>query len=68
MTSAAACATCWVMISIATGLTEHGQGDKFKLGALAVSFFFVSSPTSLFVGHVYAGRLFKYRLLGMNFD
>lgn len=43
MTSAFACSTCWVIISIATGLSEHGKGDKFKLGALAVSFFFVSS-------------------------
>lgn len=45
MTSAFACSTCWVVISIATGLSEHNKGDKFKLGALAVSFFFVSPAT-----------------------
>ena len=41
MTSAFACSTCWIMISIATGLSEHDLGNKFKLGALAVSFFFI---------------------------
>lgn len=40
MSSAAGCATCWIVISIAIGLQEHGTGDSFKLGALAVSGFF----------------------------
>lgn len=41
MTSALACSICWIVIAIATGLTEHGVGDSFKLGAVAVSFFFI---------------------------
>jgi MFS family permease len=41
MTSAFACSTCWVVISIATGLSETGKGDTYKLGIVAVSFFFV---------------------------
>lgn len=41
MVSATACATCWTIIAIATGLTETGRGDSVKLGILAVSFFFV---------------------------
>ncbi|KAF2117652.1 sugar transporter STL1 [Lophiotrema nucula] len=40
MVSAAACSFCWIMISIALGVTEHG-GDSYKLGIVAVSFFFV---------------------------
>ncbi|KAF2021502.1 sugar transporter STL1 [Aaosphaeria arxii CBS 175.79] len=40
MTSAAACSICWIVISIALGLSEHG-GDEYKLGIVAVSFFFV---------------------------
>ncbi|KAF2262282.1 sugar transporter STL1, partial [Lojkania enalia] len=39
MTSAAACSTCWIVISIALGLSEKG-GDEYKLGIVAVSFFF----------------------------
>ncbi|KAI0125196.1 general substrate transporter [Xylariales sp. AK1849] len=41
MTSAAACATCWAVIAISLGLSENGKGDPFKLGIVAVSFFFV---------------------------
>ncbi|KID83854.1 General substrate transporter [Metarhizium guizhouense ARSEF 977] len=41
MTSAAGCALCWLIISIALGLSEAGRGDSFKLGVVAVSFFFV---------------------------
>ncbi|OAQ72887.1 sugar transporter STL1 [Pochonia chlamydosporia 170] len=40
MTSAAACSLCWIIIAIALGLSETGRGDSFKLGAVAVSFFF----------------------------
>jgi Na+/melibiose symporter-like transporter len=40
MWSAAACSICWVVIAIALGLTEAG-GDEYKLGIVAVSFFFV---------------------------
>ncbi|KAG6359708.1 hypothetical protein INS49_010760 [Diaporthe citri] len=41
MVSAAACSTCWTIIAIATGLTETGRGDSYRLGIVAVSFFFV---------------------------
>ncbi|ETI22302.1 hypothetical protein G647_06376 [Cladophialophora carrionii CBS 160.54] len=41
MTSAAACCTCWTIITIALGLSETGKGDAYKLGALATTFFFV---------------------------
>lgn len=41
MTSAAACCMCWTIIAIALGLSENGHGDTYKLGAVAVSFFFV---------------------------
>jgi hypothetical protein len=41
MTSAAACSICWTIIAIALGLSEKGQGDTYKLGALATTFFFV---------------------------
>ncbi|EXJ58730.1 hypothetical protein A1O7_06159 [Cladophialophora yegresii CBS 114405] len=41
MTSAAACCTCWTIISIALGLSETGKGDTYALGALATTFFFV---------------------------
>ncbi|ORY08947.1 hexose carrier protein [Clohesyomyces aquaticus] len=40
MCSAAACSMCWIVISIALGLSAHG-GDQYKLGIVAVSFFFV---------------------------
>ena len=40
MCSAAACSICWVVIAIALGLSAHG-GDEYKLGIVAVSFFFV---------------------------
>lgn len=39
MCSAAACSICWIVIAIATGLTEKG-GDSFVLGSVAVAFFF----------------------------
>jgi hypothetical protein len=41
MVSAAGCSMCWTIIAIATGLTENGIGDSYKLGIVAVSFFFV---------------------------
>jgi MFS family permease len=40
MVSAAACSFCWIMITIALGLSAHGA-DSYKMGILAVSFFFV---------------------------
>lgn len=40
MTSAGACSICWVVIAIALGLSDNG-GDSYKLGIVAVSFFFV---------------------------
>lgn len=40
MASAAACSTCWIVIAIALGLSANG-GDSYKLGIVAVSFFFV---------------------------
>ncbi|KAK5942210.1 hypothetical protein PMZ80_006165 [Knufia obscura] len=41
MTSATACAICWMVIAIVLGLSENGKGDPYKLGIVAVSFFFV---------------------------
>lgn len=41
MTSATACGICWMVIAIALGLSENGRGDSYKLGIIAVSFFFV---------------------------
>jgi hypothetical protein len=40
MVSAAACSTCWIVIAIALGMSANG-GDQYKLGIVAVSFFFV---------------------------
>ncbi|KAF2488787.1 sugar transporter STL1 [Lophium mytilinum] len=40
MVSAAACSTCWIIIAIALGISAHG-GNSYKLGIVAVSFFFV---------------------------
>ena len=42
MTSALACSLCWVVIAIALSISDTGRGDKYKLGIVAVSFFFVS--------------------------
>lgn len=41
MCSAAACSTCWVVITITLSISDTGRGDKYKLGIVAVSFFFV---------------------------
>lgn len=41
MVSSAACATCWTVIALVLGLSENGLGDSYKLGIVAVSFFFV---------------------------
>lgn len=41
MTSATACAICWMVIAISMGLSENGKGNPYKLGIVAVSFFFV---------------------------
>ncbi|KAJ4378406.1 hypothetical protein N0V86_006109 [Didymella sp. IMI 355093] len=40
MCSAAACSICWIVIAAAQGQTEAG-GDSYKLGIVAVSFFFL---------------------------
>ncbi|KAJ4347560.1 hypothetical protein N0V95_005297 [Ascochyta clinopodiicola] len=40
MYSAAACSICWIVIAAAQGQTEAG-GDSYKLGIVAVSFFFI---------------------------
>ena len=40
MVSAAACSTCWIVIAIALGISANG-GNEYKLGIVAVSFFFV---------------------------
>ncbi|KAJ9193238.1 hypothetical protein DTO164E3_6844 [Paecilomyces variotii] len=41
MCSAAACCMCWVIIAICLAISDSGQGDPYKLGIVAVSFFFV---------------------------
>ena len=41
MTSAAACSLCWVVIAIVLAISDTGRGDEYKLGIVAVSFFFV---------------------------
>lgn len=41
MTSATACAICWLVIATVLGLSQNGQGDSYKLGIVAVTFFFV---------------------------
>lgn len=41
MYSAAACCTCWVVIAIVLAISDTGRGDSYKLGIVAVSFFFV---------------------------
>lgn len=40
MVSAAACSTCWIVIAISLGISANG-GNEYKLGIVAVSFFFV---------------------------
>lgn len=41
MTSAAGCAMCWTIIAIALGLSHNGLADSYRMGAVAVTFFFV---------------------------
>ncbi|KAG0652492.1 Sugar transporter STL1 [Hyphodiscus hymeniophilus] len=41
MTSAAACSTCWIIITIVLALTESDPGNSYNYGAVAVTFFFV---------------------------
>ncbi|KAI9810486.1 MAG: hypothetical protein M1827_006262 [Pycnora praestabilis] len=41
MTSAAACSTCWIVIAIVLSISDTGRGNSYKLGIVAVSFFFV---------------------------
>ncbi len=41
MVSAGACATCWVVITIVLSISDRGLGDSYKLGIVAVSFFFI---------------------------
>lgn len=40
MSSAAACSICWIVIAISQARVQMG-GDSYKLGIVAVSFFFV---------------------------
>ncbi|KAK2841583.1 hypothetical protein FQN49_006116 [Arthroderma sp. PD_2] len=40
MTSSLACSICFIAITISLSLSENGHGDKYKLGIVAVSFFF----------------------------
>lgn len=41
MTSAAACSTCWIIITIVLALTASDPGNSYNYGAVAVTFFFV---------------------------
>lgn len=41
MTSAAACSTCWIIITIVLALTVSDPGNSYNYGAVAVTFFFV---------------------------
>lgn len=41
MCSAAACSICWIVIAIVLSISDRGKGDPYKLGIVAVSFFFV---------------------------
>ncbi|KMQ48822.1 Sugar/inositol transporter [Trichophyton rubrum] len=40
MSSSLACSICFIAITISLSLLENGHGDKYKLGIVAVSFFF----------------------------
>merc|ERR1711939_1244134 len=40
MCSAAACSMCWIGITIAMGISEHG-GNSYVCGSIAVAFFFL---------------------------
>ncbi|EFE35631.1 hexose transporter protein [Trichophyton benhamiae CBS 112371] len=40
MSSSLACSICFIAITISLSLSENGHGDKYKLGIVAVSFFF----------------------------
>jgi hypothetical protein len=41
MSSAAACCSCWVVIAVVLAVSDTGRGNSYKLGIVAVSFFFV---------------------------
>lgn len=41
MTSAAACSTCWIIITIVLALTDKQPENSYNYGAVAVTFFFV---------------------------
>lgn len=41
MTSAFACSTCWIIISIVLGLTAYNPSNSYNYGAVATTFFFV---------------------------
>jgi hypothetical protein len=41
MTSAAACSTCWIIITVVLALTASDPARSFQYGAVAVTFFFV---------------------------
>ncbi|EZF32153.1 sugar transporter [Trichophyton mentagrophytes] len=40
MSSSLACSICFIAVTISLSLSENGHGDKYKLGIVAVSFFF----------------------------
>lgn len=40
MSSALGCSICWIVISISLSISDTGRGDEYKLGAVAVAFFF----------------------------
>ena len=39
--SSLACSICWIVIAISLSISDTGRGDTYKLGIVAVSFFFV---------------------------
>lgn len=41
MTSAAACSTCWIIITIVLALTVSDPANSYNYGAVAVTFFFL---------------------------
>lgn len=41
MCSSLACSICWIVIAISLSIYDTGRGDPYKLGIVAVSFFFV---------------------------
>lgn len=64
MCSAAACSVCWIVIAASQGQTEAG-GDSYKLGIVAVSFFFVFFAS---FGMGVLGYVLSYRGVGLKAD